>query len=101
MTGFTHVTALISLTSGAAQGSRAAPETDPRHVLEVCPAPGAQGPVPENKGHGGEVRGSWRSWRDSPEEASGEEGPKGQLGKSCGLLRKKMGSQEIKSLSNL
>lgn len=62
------------MASGVAKGPCASAETNPRHVLEVCPAPGEGGAVQENKGDRGEVRGSWWSRRGSPEEAFGKEG---------------------------
>ncbi len=36
---------VVFMTSGVAKGPCAAAETNPRHVLEVCPAPGEGGAV--------------------------------------------------------
>lgn len=76
------------MSSDVAKGPCAPPETNPRHILEVCPAPGGGGAVSANQGNRGEVRGSWRLWRASTEEASGEKGQDVKLGKSSHLQDK-------------
>jgi len=76
------------MTSEVAKGPCAATETNPRRLLEECPTPGRGGAVQENKGHCGEVWGSWRRRRGSPEEAFREEGQDIQLGKLSDLKNK-------------
>lgn len=66
---------------GAAQSPRAATQTDPGHLPEVCPALDRREAVWENQGHCGEVWGPWRCRRSPAEEASGEERQDQQLGK--------------------
>ena len=65
---------VVFMTSAAAEGPRAAAQTNPRHLLEVCPTPGEGGAVQENQGHRGEVRRCGRRRRGPPEEAVREEG---------------------------
>lgn len=70
------------MTPGAAQSPRAAAQTDPGHLPEVCPALDRREAVQENQGHRGEVWGPRRRRGSAAEEAPGEKGQDQQLGKA-------------------